>query len=188
MIKGLFTLAVLVVLCGVGCQTPPKEEFVKLAAKAPRAYQVGLPKSGWIPVEMEGADVAMENELSQASFAIFTPSRMKKEVLPLELLSTQLFIEIKGKNIISKEYLTIGGHPPDMKGGITALKTVLEGTVEGEKVKMESYVFIRGDLVYDIIYWAHPEDFHFFRGDFQGVIESFRFIDQAANVYTADTK
>jgi hypothetical protein len=118
---------------------------------------------------MEGADVAMRHEVSSVAFALFTPSRMKKEVLPLEVLSTQLLMEIKDKQIITKEYLTLGGHP--------ALRTLLEGTVEGVRVKIEAWVLTRGELVYDIIYWGSPEDFQAHYDDFRQVVGSFRFVE-----------
>ncbi|MFN3466870.1 MAG: hypothetical protein ACK4WF_04110, partial [Candidatus Brocadiales bacterium] len=119
-------------------------------------------------LEMEGADVAMEPASGGAAFAIFTPSRMKKEALPLETLSIQLLIEIKDKKIISRERLIIGGQP--------ALKTLLEGKVEGTRVRVESYTLTKGDLVYDIIYWGRPEEFQVHHEAFQRVVESFKIV------------
>ena len=165
LLKRFLSLVLLFALGGAGCQSLPEEEFVRPEVQTLRTYQVTLPASGWKPLEVEGADVAMKHEVSPVAFAIFTPSRMKKEGLPLEVLSIQLLIEIKGKKIISRERLTIGGQP--------ALKTLLEGKLEGERVEVESYVLTRGDLVYDIVYWGRPGEFQVHHEDFQRVVESF---------------
>jgi hypothetical protein len=87
-------------------------------------------------------------------------------------LRTQLLIEIKDKKILSSEYVTVGGQP--------AIRTLLEGDVQGEKVRIESYTFTRDGLVYDIVYWAHPHGFEFYYKDFQQVVESLRFIEPTA--------
>ncbi len=123
---------------------------------------------------MEGADVAMGHEVSPVAFAIFTPSRMKKGVLPLAVLSSQLLLDIGDKQVVSREYVTLGGEP--------ALRTLLEGKVEGERVMVESYVLTKGELVYDIVYWGRPEEFYVYREDFQRVVESLRFIGPEASV------
>jgi hypothetical protein len=126
---------------------------------------------------MEGADVAMEPIAGGAAFAILTPSRMKEEALPLAVLSAQLFLEVKDKKIISREYITLGGQP--------AIKTLLEGRVEGEGMRIESYVITRGEWVYDIIYWGNSKGFEAHRGDFQRVVESFRFIEPEGSASAA---
>lgn len=155
-----------------GCRSLPEEEFVKPEAQAQRTYEVTLPASGWKSLEIEGADVAMEHEVSPVTFAIFIPSRMKKAApggLPLAVLSTQLLLEIKDKKIISREYITLGGQ--------SAIRTLLEGKVEGEKVRIEAYVLTKGEWVYDIIYWGRPEAFQAHHEDFRRVVESFRLIE-----------
>ncbi|HHT9120470.1 MAG TPA: hypothetical protein ACFYD3_08010 [Candidatus Hypogeohydataceae bacterium YC41] len=169
----LIALVLLSVIAGLGCQSLPEEEFFKLLAQAPRNYQVTLPKEGWKSLEMEGADIAMESASGGAAFAIFIPSRMKKAdsgEIPLGVLRTELLLEIKGKKIISSEYLTLAGQQ--------AIRTLLEGKVEGEKVKIEAYTLTKGDLVYDIVYWARPEEFEIYHKDFQQMMESFRFVEQ----------
>lgn len=172
MLKRFLALVLLSALGGPGCQPPPEWEYVKPEPQLTRTYQVTLPTTGWRSLEMEGADVAMEPASGGAAFAIFTPYRMKKEVLPLETLGIQLLIEIKDKKVISRERLTLGGQP--------ALRTLLEGKVEGEVVRIESYVITKGEWVYDIIYWGRPEEFQVHYEAFQRVMESFRFIESAS--------
>lgn len=171
LIKIFFALMLLSILGAPGCQPLPEERFAR--PEVLPSYQATLPTSGWKPLEVEGAELAMEHEVDSAAFAIFTPSSMEKEILPLDVLSIQLLIEIKDKKIISKEYLTIGGQ--------SAIRTLLEGRVEGEKVKIEAYVLTKEKLVYDIIYWGRPEDFASHHEDFRRLVESFRFIEQPSD-------
>lgn len=157
---------VFALLLFLGCQS--LEEKPVPLSKALGTYRVTLPAAGWRPTEMDGADIAMQHKEKPIAFAIFSPSRLK-ESLPLDVLSLHLLLEIKDKKVLQKDYVTLDGQP--------AIHTVLEGRVEVERVRIESYVVARAGLVYDIVYWASPVYFQEFRKDFQEVVKSFSFTE-----------
>jgi hypothetical protein len=74
-----------------------------------------------------------------------------KEDVELAILARHLLIAFERKEILSQ-----GGVQVD---GREAVKTLLEGWVDGTEIMAEAYV-VKGDgVVYDIIFWAPREAF-----------------------------
>lgn len=158
---------ILALLMSLGCAATEQVSPTSPDSKVSGTYRVVLPGGSWRPLEVEGADVAM-GQGEKAAFAILSPSKIDK-ALPLEVLRLNLLLEVKNKKILYKGSAVLDGQP--------ALHTILEGTVEGDKVRIESYVAAKGGLVYDLVYWAGPAYFQAFQGDFEGVVKSFRFVE-----------
>lgn len=161
----------------VGCQT--QQGIVNGTFTNPqKTYRVVLPKEGWSLLRQGmGEDLAMWNSGADGdgkqvprtyppSFAIIS-HRREYGKLPLDVLQTHLFIGIKHRKILSKQYVTLSEQK--------ALHTILIGEVNGSEVKINSYVVTRNGWVYDLVYWAYPNHFDKALGDFEEMVRSFVF-------------
>ena len=160
-------IAVLFVLLA-GCQT--QQVIINGTFTNPqKAYKVVLPKEGWVSLRQGlGEDIAMQNlSAGGATFAVIS-YRQKYSNLPLDILQAHLLIGIKHRKILAKEHVTLSKQ--------RALHTILTGKANGDEVKISSYVVEKNGWVYDLVYWAHPEQFDGALDDFEKVIKSFVFI------------
>jgi hypothetical protein len=110
-------------------------------------FDLTLPEDGWELLSWENVDFAVWVPNNGATIVVnVTPLQ---EDVDAATLTRHLLIAFERKHIISQGV--------DKVDGREAVKTVLEGWVEGTKVKAEVYV-VRGEgVVYDIIFWA-PRD------------------------------
>jgi hypothetical protein len=131
-------------------------------------YKVTLPDKSWERINIDKEDIAMRNKENNAMFAIIShPINTNKTTL--DTLYRQLFIGIKRKNIINKQFVYINNRK--------VLNIVLEGELDGFKVKINAYIINVNNLVHDVVYWSVPEKFGDSLGDFKRVIDSFEFIN-----------
>lgn len=110
-------------------------------------FELNLPRGDWQLLSWENVDFALWDPKAGATIVVnWTPL---KEELDLTTLTRHLLIAFERKQIISQDNERINGRE--------AVKTVLEGWVEGTEVKAEVHV-VRGEgELYDIIFWA-PRD------------------------------
>lgn len=153
-----------------GCQT--QQVIVNGTFTSPqKTYKVVLPGEGWVLLgQRMGEDLAMWNSDGEgwATFAIIS-RREEHGNLPLDILQTHLFIGIRHRKILSKQYVTLSTQ--------RALHTILIGEVNGGEIKISSYVITRNGWVCDIVYWAQPEHFDGALDDFERMVKSFVFIN-----------
>lgn len=152
-----------------GCQA--QQVIVNGAFTNPqKLYKVVLPKEGWSYLQAGmGEDIAMYNSSAggAATFAVIS-HRQEYDKLSLDVLQTHLFIGIKHRKILSKQYVTLSGHG--------ALHTILIGEVNGSEIKMSAYVAVKDGWVYDLVYWSQPDYFDKALGDFESVVANFTLI------------
>jgi hypothetical protein len=112
-------------------------------------FELSIPENGWQLLSWKDVDFALWDEDEGATIAI-TVTPLKEDV-ELATLARHLLIAFERKRVLSQRAEKINGRE--------ALKTVLEGWVEGTEIKAEAYV-VKGDGVfYDIIFWAPRETF-----------------------------
>ncbi len=137
-------------------------------------YKITLPSKSWEKVKINNEGLAMRNKENNANFAIIShPTRTNKATL--DTLYKQLFIGIKGRNILKKQYVYIDNQ--------RVLNIVLEGELDNLKLRISAYIIKTKGLIYDIVYWSSPDKFDISLDDFERVIKSFKFIgDQRSEV------
>jgi len=97
----------------------------------------------------EEVDLALWDPQEGATI-VLNVSPLKRD-LDLPNLTRHLLIAFERKKIIAQDTAKVNGRE--------ALRTVLEGQVEGTEVKAEIYVVKSEGLVYDMIFWSPLEVF-----------------------------
>ena len=108
-----------------------------------------MPENGWQLLAWEDVNFALWDSNKGATIVInVTPL---KEDVELTTLARHLLIAFERKRILSQGAEKVNGRE--------AVKTELEGWVDGTEIKAEAYV-VKGDgEFYDIIFWAPREAF-----------------------------
>jgi hypothetical protein len=112
-------------------------------------FELSFPENGWQLLSWKDVDFTLWDQDEGAAIVItVTPL---KEDIALTTLARHLLIAFERKQILSQGIAQVNGRE--------AVKTVLDGWVEGTEIKAEAYV-VKGDGVfYDIIFWAPCEAF-----------------------------
>lgn len=112
-------------------------------------FELSIPENGWQLLSWKDVDFALWDQDKGATIVI-TVTSMKEDV-ELTTLARHLLIAFERKQILS--------HGAEQVNGREAVKTVLEGWVEGTEIKAEAYVVKGEGVFYDIIFWAPLEVF-----------------------------
>lgn len=129
-------------------------------------YTVNMPGKGWEPMKVGKEDIALWHKQHHAMIAVIS-SDVENKGFSLEMLNRHLFIGMTDKKIISKE--------PALVDNQSALHTILEGKMDNNKLKIDSYVIKAGDKVYDLVYWAPCDSFDSVNDDFENMVKTFTF-------------
>ncbi|MDR4504383.1 MAG: hypothetical protein MRK01_06255 [Candidatus Scalindua sp.] len=129
------------------------------------AYTITLPGEPWKIVTIDSEDLAMHYPGNDAMLAIIS-TLGENSLLTLDRLYKQLFIGIKKKHIVNREYKYINNQ--------RFLHTILEGEIDDHKIKISAYIISTENIVYDIVYWSAPNTFDLSLGDFENMINSFK--------------
>ncbi|MEK6559298.1 MAG: hypothetical protein AABZ43_04055 [Planctomycetota bacterium] len=152
------------IICLHGCaQLQTKESTLSPPHKK---YTVTMPENGWEPIKLDKGDLALWHKQHHAMIAFISTNVDDKEV-SLEMLNSQLFIGIKGKEILLNESTTVDNQ--------NAIHTMLAGEMDNCKLKIDSYVIRAGNYIYDLVYWAPSDSFDYVKGDFENMVRSFKF-------------
>jgi hypothetical protein len=112
-------------------------------------FELSIPENGWQLLSWKDVDFVLWDQDKGATIVI-TVTPLKEDVA-LAILARHLLIAFERKRILSQGAEKVNGRE--------AVKTVLDGWVEGTEIKAETYV-VKGDGVsYDIIFWAPQEAF-----------------------------
>jgi hypothetical protein len=112
-------------------------------------FELSIPENGWQLLSWKGVDFVLWDPEEGTAFVVdVTPL---KEDVELATLARHLLIAFERKRILSQGAEKVNGRE--------AVKTELEGWVDGTEIKAEAYV-VKGDgVLYDIIFWAPREAF-----------------------------
>ena len=130
-------------------------------------HRIALPGKPWKIVKIDSEDLAMQHQKSNAMFAIISHPAATSTIA-LDRLYKQLFIGIKKKHIVNREYDNINNQ--------RFLHTILEGELDNRKIKISVYIICTKNFVYDMVYWSTPDTFDLSLGDFERAIKSFQSI------------
>ncbi|GAB61771.1 conserved hypothetical protein [Candidatus Jettenia caeni] len=129
-------------------------------------YTVHIPEKGWEPVKTSDADMVLWNKQYNAMIALISSDRKSKE-FSLEMLNKQLFIGMKDKEIFVKESVVVGNQK--------AIHTILTSKIDDYTLKIDSYVIETDNKIYDLMYWAPLDLFHYAQSDFENMVETFKY-------------
>lgn len=132
-------------------------------------YRITVPETGkgWEPIRIDKEDIALWHKQHRAMIAVIS-SDTEQKGLSLETLRRHLFLGITDKEIIAKE--------PARVNNQNALHAILEGKMDNNQLKIDSYVIKAGERVYDLVYWAPADSFDKVKDDFEGMVRSFQYI------------
>ncbi len=148
----------------LGCAQLQTKEFV--FSPSHKKYTFAMPEKGWEQIKTDKEDIALWHKQHHAMIALIS-SNVENKGVPLETLNNRLFIGIKEKERILNENSMVDNQ--------SAIHTILLGEIDNCKLKITSYVVKAGDSVYDLLYWAPPDSFDYAKGDFDKMINSFKF-------------
>ncbi|HHT9138128.1 MAG TPA: hypothetical protein ACFYEK_12920 [Candidatus Wunengus sp. YC60] len=131
-----------------------------------KKYTVTLPGKDWEPIKTGKEDIALRHKQYHAMIT-FISSDIESKKVSLEMLNSQLFIGMKNKKILLNE--------PVLVDNQKAMHTILTCEIDNHTFKVESYVIMFENKVYDLVSWAAPDLFDYVRKDFKNIIKSFKF-------------
>jgi len=137
-------------------------------------YKITLPGGSWEKTKINNEGLALWNKENNANFAIIShPAKSNKATL--DTLCKQLFVGIKEREILKKQYVYIDSQ--------RVLNIVLEGELDNLKLRISAYIIKSKGVICDIVYWSSPDRFDISLDDFERAVNSFKFIgDQRSEV------
>lgn len=87
---------------------------------------------------------------------------------PLTILSRHLFFGVREKKMLREERRALS------QGD--ALEVFLRGEMGTTELLLHSYTMKKDDCVYDLVFFAPPQDYSEVSGEFDAVVRQFRFL------------
>jgi hypothetical protein len=131
------------------------------------AFEVPLPGDAWQPVPDELSVLTLTHPHLAAGITISVTCDRERDV-PLNILTRHLFFGFTHIEVLQQE--------PQTLNGIPALKTVARARLDAREVQVYSYVVRRDGCVYDMVYFASPQDFSRGEPSFERMMAGFRFL------------
>jgi hypothetical protein len=141
------------------------EQFVSPAY----AFAVPLPGHEWQPVPDEPAVLTLTHPFLAAGITISVSCAREADV-PLNILTRHLFFGFKDMQILHQE--------PQALNGVPALKTIARARLDAREVQLTSYVARRAGCVYDMVYFASPQDYSRGEPSFERMMAGLRFLQR----------
>lgn len=133
------------------------------------AFAVPLPGDEWRLVSDEPSLVTLTHAQLAAGITISVTCDREREV-PLSLLTRHLFFGFKDLEVLQQGSQVLNGVP--------ALKTVARARLEAREVQLSSYVVQRDGCVYDMVYFATPQDYDRGEPGFARMMLGWRFLQR----------
>lgn len=130
-----------------------------------KGYRVNLPAAGWEVVTAGPADLVLRQPEWGAGMFLHATCEGAAPRRSLPVLARHLTFGLKDKEVLEQSEVTVTGRP--------ALRSLLQGRLDGTPVRMEAYVLKDDACVYDLVYVAPPAEFSRGTSDFRNVLSSF---------------
>jgi predicted Zn-dependent protease len=131
-------------------------------------FEVPLPGDEWKPVAGEQTVLTLTHPQLAAGITINVTCD-RDRATPLNILTRHLFFGFKDMEVLLQEQRTLNGVP--------ALKTVARARLDTQDVQVNSYVIQHDGCVYDMVYFASPQDYSRGEATFEHLVAGFRFLD-----------
>jgi hypothetical protein len=132
------------------------------------AFEVPLPGDEWQPVPDEPSVLTLTHAQLAAGITISVTCDRERDV-PLNILTRHLFFGFKDVEVLQQGSQALNGVP--------ALKTVARARLDAREVQIASYVVQRDGCVYDMVYFASPEDYGRGEPSFERMMAGWRFLE-----------
>jgi hypothetical protein len=133
------------------------------------AFEIPLPGDEWQPVAVETSLLTLTHPHLAAGITISVNCDRERDI-PLSVLTRHLFFGFKDMEILQQE--------PQALNGVPALKTIARARIDGREVQVQSYVVQRNGCVYDMVYFATPQDYARGEPSFERMIAGLRFLQR----------
>jgi hypothetical protein len=131
------------------------------------AFEVPLPGNEWrLAVDEPSVLTLTHPELAAGITISVTCNR--EPPAPLDVLARHLFFGFKDLVILRQESRPLNGVP--------ALQTVARARLDTGEVQVNSYVAQHQGCVYDMVYYANPQDYSRGAPSFERMVAGFRFL------------
>lgn len=154
--------AALLLLLGAGCTAGRIEGGVFYSAKG---YRVTVPGPAWQAVLDDGADLELRRTEPRGGIVVSATCEGSPPRRGLPVLARHLTFGIEGREVLDRGEVAVAGR--------SAFRSVIQGRLDGNPVKMETYVMKGERCVYDFLYVAPPDGFASGVEEFRVFVRSF---------------
>lgn len=133
------------------------------------AFEVPLPGEEWITRTDRPSTVAFTHVELAAGISISVACTRDGQA-PLDILARQLFFGLKAREILQQESRVLNGVP--------ALQTIARARLDTTEVQVNSYVAQHQGCIYDLVYFANPQDYPRGEPSFAQMLAGFHFLPQ----------
>lgn len=133
---------------------------------SPKGYRLQVPGPDWVQAPGSPADLELRHAAGGAAMmahAVCGPPARR----PAPVLERQLLLGLRQRRVLAHGRATVGGLP----AGHVLLEALAPGTAG--PLRIEAYVVVGPECVYDLVYAAPPERFDERRPDFGRFVASF---------------
>ena len=133
------------------------------------AFAVPLPGDEWQPLPDEPSALTLAHTQLAAGITISVICDQERDV-SLGVLTRHLFFGFKGMEVLQQT--------PQALDGVPALETVARARLDGREVQLHSYVARRDGCIYDMVYFASPQDYSRGEPSFARMMAGLRFLQR----------
>ena len=131
-----------------------------------KGYRVTTPSPQWLLVDDSPADLELRHRSVSAGMATHAVCEERTIRRSSHILARQLLVGIRDRSVIARGEVDVAGRP--------AVRAVVDGSLEGSEVRIETVVVKDDRCVYDFMYVAPVSAFAATRPDFNRFVDSFR--------------
>ena len=162
-----FTLGCLTLMSFTSCRATVGHVMGQQFVSPAYAFEVPLPGDEWQPVPDEPSVLTIAHTQLAAGITISVTCHQARDV-PLDILTRHLLFGFKSIEILQQA--------PQVLNGVPALKTVARARLDGREVQLLGLVARRDGCIYDIVYFASPQDYSPGEPSFERMMAGFRFL------------
>lgn len=140
------------------------DQSVRKYADENTSYRIGKMSDKWRRLWGYDADMAFFNDENKATIVVNSTCGIQKQV-PLTALRNHLLFDMTDRLILEQEKTEI-----DMREG---LRSLVQGRLDGGLFKMEIFLVLIDNCVYDFVYIVNLEKYKECRPDFISVVKGF---------------
>jgi hypothetical protein len=153
----------------MGCRATVGQVIGQQFVSPAYAFAVPLPGDTWTPVAEEPSVLTLTHTGLAAGITISVTCHRERPA-PLDILARHLFFGFKDTEVLHQELRALNGVP--------ALQTVARARLETREVQVNSYVAQRNGCIYDMVYFASPQDYSRGEPSFERMVAGFRFLQR----------
>jgi hypothetical protein len=164
-----FTVGCLTLMHLTSCRATVGQVIGQQFVSPVYAFEVPLPGDEWQAVADEPSVLTLAHKQLAAGITISVTCHQERDV-PLDILTRHLLFGFKNVEVLQQARQALNGVP--------ALETVARARLDGRSVQLHSYVVQRDSCIYDMVYFANPQDYSHGEPGFERMMAGFRFLQR----------